>query len=108
MYYYDPKERKPKELLPGVRMRSFWGERVLIALLELDPGASVPRHTHPHEQLGIVLEGELDLGVGNQSRKLKPGEVYVIPSNVEHWVNTVQVPTRAMDIFSPVREEYKY
>ena len=79
-----------------------------MSLLELSPGCLVPRHSHPHEQVGIVLEGELEFTIGDETRIVKTGEVFVIPGGVEHSVKVGEQPARALDIFSPVREDYKY
>ena len=108
MYYHNPKERETKELAPGVRTRTFWGENLLMSMVEFDAGSAVPNHTHHHEQGGIMLEGELEMNIDGDSRPLKPGDVYIIPGNVEHWAKSGPSPARVMEIFSPVREEFKY
>ena len=108
MYYHDPKERLEKELAPGVRTRTFWGNNMLLSLVEIDPDCEVPRHTHPHEQGGMVTEGKLEMDVGGELKVLGPGEVYIIPGGVEHWVKAGNSTTKVLDIFSPVREEFKY
>ena len=108
MPFYNPTDRDPKELFPGILTRTFWGENVLLSLLELAPHGDVPLHSHPHEQVGIVLEGELELTIDGETRLLGAGEIFVIPGNVEHSARTHDKPARALDVFSPVREEYKY
>lgn len=108
MYFYNPKDRNAKELIPGATIRTFWGEKLLLSIVEIAPGAVIPNHTHPHEQAGILLDGELEFTIDGQTRILKPGEVYIIPGNVEHKVKAGSVSAKALDIFSPVREEYKY
>ena len=108
MYFYNPSERQPKELLPGIVARTFWGEQMLIAVVELEPHTQLPAHSHPHEQVGIIIEGDLEFTVAGEVRRLKPGDVYVIPGNVEHAARTFEQPVKVMDVFSPVREEYKY
>ena len=108
MYYYNPKERETKELAPGVMARTFWGEKMLLSLLEFDPNSEVPNHTHPHEQGGMILEGELEMNIGGDARLLKPGDTYIIPGGIEHGGKSGSAPARVLDIFSPVREEFKY
>ncbi len=107
MYFHDPKERQPKELLPGIIARTFWGQKMLAAVVDLDPNVHLPRHSHPHEQLGIVLQGQIEFTVGEEVKVLHPGDVYVIPGGVEHEARTFDRPVQVMDVFSPVREEYK-
>ena len=108
MAVYNPAERTPKELFPGAVARTFWGEKVLLSYLDLAPGCFVPLHSHPHEQAGIVLEGELDFTIGGERSIVKSGELFIIPGGVEHSVQVGEAPARVLDIFSPVREEYKW
>lgn len=107
-YFKDAADRVPKELAPGATTRTFWGDNVLLSLVEIEANSEVPRHTHPHEQAGIMLEGEMEMGIGGEVRVLKPGDMYIIPGNVEHYARCGDKPARALDIFSPVREEFKY
>lgn len=107
-YFYNPAERTPKELFPGAVARTFWGESLLFSYLDLAPGTIVPLHSHPHEQAGIVLEGELEFTIGDETRVVKAGEIFIIPGDVEHSVKVGEQPARALDVFSPVREEYKW
>jgi quercetin dioxygenase-like cupin family protein len=108
MYFHDLSQRVTKELLPGIIARTFWGEKMLAAVMDLDPNTKLPKHNHPHEQLGIVIHGEIELTIDNEVKLLKPGDVYVIPGDVMHSAKTFDKPVQVMDVFSPVREAYKY
>ena len=107
-FFLDSSTRKSKELAPGARTKTIWGEQMLLSLVEVDANALVPLHTHPHEQGGIIVEGELEMGVDGEVKLLKPGDMYIIPGNVEHYAKAHDVKAVALDIFSPVREEFKY
>ncbi len=106
MTFYDPSQLSPRTIAPGMQIRTMWGEKIMISLAELEPASQVPTHSHPHEQMGMVLEGALTVVVGGESRGLKAGEVFLVPSNVEHSVSTGNVTTRVLDIFSPPREDF--
>ena len=108
MYFYDPKDRTAKELVPGINAITFWGEQMLAAVVALEANVQLPRHSHPHEQLGIVIEGKIEFIIADEKKVLVPGEIYVIPSGVEHEARTFDHPVKVLDVFSPVREEYKY
>jgi quercetin dioxygenase-like cupin family protein len=73
----------------------------------MEPRAVVPEHEHPHEQMGMVLEGTAEFTVGGVRRVLGPGDLYRIPGNVRHQVVALDDPVRALDVFHPPREEYK-
>jgi len=98
---------KPVEMVPGAWQRTLaWGERMLISHVTLEPGSLVPRHKHPHEQVGFVIEGEITMVIGGESHAFKAGDSYVIPSNVEHDGRVTQ-HTVVLDVFSPPREDFK-
>ena len=107
-YFKDAGNRNPMTLVPGATTRTFWGDNILLSMVEIEANAEVPWHTHPHEQAGILVEGEMEMGIGDEVRVLKPGDMYIIPGNVEHYARCGDAPAKALDIFSPVREEFKY
>ena len=108
MTFYETATREIKELLPGIQARTFWGEKMLAAVVDLDPNTELPQHSHPHEQIGVVLEGQLELTIDAVTKLLQPHDIYVIPGDVSHGAKTYSQPAKVLDIFSPVREEYKY
>ncbi|MDI6696815.1 MAG: cupin domain-containing protein [Anaerolineales bacterium] len=108
MYYYDPAVRAVKDLLPGIRTRTFWGDQMLLGVVDLDANAVLPAHSHPHEQITFVLEGELHVDIAGEQRTLRPGELMVIPGGVEHSLVVGSQPARVIDVFSPTREDLKY
>ena len=107
-YFKDARSRDSMQLVEGARTRTFWGERITLSMVEIDANSEVPMHTHPHEQAGILIEGELEMGIGGEVKVLKPGDMYIIPGDVEHYARCGDTPALALDIFSPVREEFKY
>ena len=107
-YFFDPESRTGKELLPGVVVRTFWGEQMLASLVDLAAGAVVPAHSHPHEQFGMLLRGEMQMNIGGETRAVKAGDLYLVPGGVEHSVHVSAAGAQAIEAFSPVREEYKF
>jgi quercetin dioxygenase-like cupin family protein len=107
-YFFDPAARTPKEQLPGVHLRTFWGDKMLLSLVDLDPRAIIPPHSHPHEQVGMVVAGEMELTIGGETRVVKTGDIYVAPAGVEHSVRVGPIACQAIEAFAPVREEYKF
>ncbi|MBI4299720.1 MAG: cupin domain-containing protein [Chloroflexi bacterium] len=78
----------------------------MISFVHLSPDAVIPTHRHPHEQMGMGLEGEFEMIIGDVKRTVKKGDAYLVPSNVEHSVRNYGGPSLALDIFSPPREDY--
>ena len=106
-YFYSSEGTNQKLLAPGVKLKTMWGEKIMMSLVELDPKSEVPMHSHPHEQAGMVLEGEFEFTIGTETKKVSKGEYYIIPGGVEHKVVAGPNPAVALDIFSPPREDYK-
>lgn len=107
-YFIDAQGQEPMPLVPGARTRTFWGENILLSVVEIDANSEVPAYTHHHEQAGMLAEGELEMGVNGEVKLLKPCDMYIIPGNVEHYVKCGDVAAVALAIFSPVREEFRY
>ena len=95
------------ELVEGVVGRPLFGERAMINLIEFEPNAVVPAHSHPHEQLGFVLRGVQVLIVDGVEHALGPMEAYVLPGGVEHAARAGAEGATVVDVFQPVREDYK-
>ena len=107
MHFIDLKDTFKKQLAPGVNLNVAWGHKLMLSVVELEPGSTVPMHSHPHEQAGIVLEGEFDLTIGGETRRVRRGDMYIIPGGVEHAAVTGEGKAVALDIFHPIREDYK-
>ncbi|WP_090313927.1 cupin domain-containing protein [Duganella sp. CF517] len=61
------------------------GREAVVARVELDKGATAGRHSHPGDEIGYVMEGEADLVVdGEDPRRIKAGESYIIPAGTVH------------------------
>jgi quercetin dioxygenase-like cupin family protein len=108
MYFINLDQCGRRELLPGVHITTTWGESIMMSFLDLEPLAVIPEHSHPQEQMGMVLEGSFQLTIGGESHTVCAGDVYLIPSNVLHSVTNGEGRARALDIFSPPREDYKF
>jgi len=96
--------------LPGLEttiLTGLHGEKMMMALNSTLPGHSVPTHSHPHEQIGMVYAGEAILRIGDEERNVKQGDFYRIPANVPHSDTCMgNVPFVMLDIFNPIREDF--
>lgn len=94
-------------VFPGVDLRATAGERLMLSVVHLEPGAVVLDHSHPHEQMGYLVSGRLEFTVGGVTRILEPGDLWRIPGNVPHRVVALDGPAVALDVFHPVRDDYR-
>ena len=106
-YFFNPGEGSRHEIFPGVRIETSWCQRMMFSLVEFEPHAVVEMHSHPHEQMGLLLEGELEFTIGDETARLVPGQMWRIPGGVPHRAQAGVHPVRALDVFSPIREDYQ-
>lgn len=78
----------------------------MLSYLEMDAGAVIPLHDHPHEQGGMLLKGKLELTIGDETRVVQAGSMFLIPPNVPHKAVAIDGPAVVLDVFSPIREDY--
>jgi quercetin dioxygenase-like cupin family protein len=95
------------ELFVGVVGRVVTGERSTLAVVELDPNAVVPEHSHDNEQLGVLVAGSMTFRVGDETRELGPGGTWRIPSNTPHDVTAGPDGAVAVESFVPARTDWE-
>jgi len=81
------------------------GKKTLMCEFRLQQGAVIPAHSHPHEQTGYLVSGRLELTIGEEIHQVAPGDSWCIDGKVDHGVLAID-NSLALEIFSPVREDY--
>ncbi len=102
----DLTDLEAQRIWERIAARSVHGERITLAVVELDPGAVVAEHSHENEQLGIVLHGSMSFRVGEEHRELGPGGTWRIPSNTPHEATAGPEGAVVIDVFSPPRGDW--
>ncbi len=93
-------------IFPGVTIKTCAAEKMMMSVATLEPHSVVEEHSHPHEQVGMMLEGHAVFIIGDEERTLGPGDMYRIPGNVRHKVVALDQAAKALDIFYPIRDDY--
>jgi len=100
-------EATPVEMLPGLTRRTLaQTETAMVVEFRSLADVTIPEHDHPHEQVGYVVSGQIDLTFAGQTHSLKPGDSYAIPGGIPHGA-TFPVESIVIDCFSPPREDYQ-
>ena len=102
----DLSELEPIGVWDGIRARRVEGDQVTLAIVELDPNAEVPEHTHPSEQNGMVIRGQMRFRVGDEERLLGPGGTWRILGGVPHTATAGPDGAVVIDVFSPIRADW--
>jgi quercetin dioxygenase-like cupin family protein len=106
MKHFVVRNMEAKRPVEGVEMRVIPGEKMTMVFFQLAPEAEIPEHAHPHEQMGTVLKGSIELVVGGVKKTIHEGEAYHVLPNVPHSGRCGVSPTEIIEVFSPAREEY--
>jgi quercetin dioxygenase-like cupin family protein len=97
---------QPKTIVAGYDAKFIHTSGMTFSYLDVKAGASLPAHSHVHEQVSHVLEGSFQLTIEGEPVIFGPGTVVVIPSNKIHSGIAI-TDCKILDVFNPVREDYR-
>lgn len=96
----------PVNMLPGLIRRTLaTSQNMMLCEFTFEAGVIIPMHSHPHEQVGYVVKGRVEMTIAGQTQTLTTGDSYCAPSDVPHSALTRE-PTIIIDTFTPPREDY--
>ena len=95
-----------REFLPGFFGRFLHGASSTLSYVTIIKGSRLPTHQHMHEQITHIIEGELEMIIGDQQFVFTPGSVHVIPGNMPHSAYAL-TDCKVLDFFSPARDDYR-
>ena len=79
---------------------------VVIDFTDGPQGQPDPPHSHPHEQVTYVVEGEVMFFINDEPHKLSTGDLITIPPDAPHTIQLLTKKVRLVDAFSPIREDF--
>ena len=89
----------------GLVLQPLLGSGLMVSFARYEPGAEAPLHAHEEEQVFVVVDGEFDVTLGEETRRMGVGEAAVIPAWVPHRVRASDAgPATQIDVFCPPRE----
>ncbi len=105
MYFYDLESMEYKEKRENLHVKVITGKNIQIGFGKLDPGFTSD-HSHPNEQIGRVISGEIELTINGETKTCTAGDIYHIPPEAHHSFKVLSDrPAEIMDIFSPPKAE---
>ena len=92
--------------LDGVQRKTLiHGEKTLMTEFKLREGSVIPLHSHPEEQIGYLISGQIEFTVGSEKTVCNPGDSWCFAGDKEHGAEILQ-DSVMVEVFSPVREDY--
>ena len=98
MTFWNLDTLKLEEFRPGITSRAEFGDNLIMVCMEIEAGREDAGHKHNFDQCGIVLEGQVEMSIGDERKLLKPNESYFIPSRVQHGWKTFDNSVKILDI----------
>ncbi len=98
MAFWDLKTMKLDEFRPGIRSRLESGSNLTMAFMEIAPNKEGAAHDHPFDQCGVVIEGEIEMSIGDDKKLLRSMETYFIPAGAKHNWKTISSAAKILDI----------
>ncbi len=98
MGFWDLKALKLDEFRPGIRSKLESGSNLTMAFMEIAPNKEGVAHDHPFDQCGVVIEGEVEMSVGEEKKRLRSMETYFIPAGVKHNWKTTSSAAKILDV----------
>lgn len=95
-----------REMVKGFRARFVHTDRMTCSYWQIAADAVLPEHNHPHEQVSTIIRGRFEMTVGSETHTIEAGDVVVIPSEMRHRGRAL-TDCFILDVFSPVREDYR-
>ncbi len=93
--------------IEGIDVRTLvYGENTLMSEFKMAAGSKLPLHSHPSEQTGYLVSGRIILYIADIAHEMKKGFSWCIPPDVIHHAEIIE-DSIAVEVFSPVREDYK-
>lgn len=105
--FLNPQGGIPRNLAEGMKTDIFFGENVMVSVVNVDANKAGSLHAHPEEQWGVMLKGS---GVRTQDgvdHEVSVGDFWRTPGNIEHTFIAGPEGALILDIFSPPREAYR-
>lgn len=101
------KDAKSIQPLPGLTRKTLaTSQSMMLCEFTFEAHVEIPIHTHPHEQVGYLVKGHVEMTIDGKKNELKQGDSYCAPSNVPHGALTLE-PSVIVDTFYPPREDYR-
>ncbi|QEG21179.1 cupin domain-containing protein [Mariniblastus fucicola] len=92
--------------IAGYRAKMIHSDQMSIAHWTVEPGYELPEHSHPHEQITNIIEGEFILVLEGEEIHLSVGESLVIPGGAKHSGKSL-TDCKIIDVWNPPRDDYR-
>jgi quercetin dioxygenase-like cupin family protein len=95
-----------EQVANGIKRQMIVGENVMVCRFTFDPFVVTDVHTHPHEQVTLVIKGKAKFTIDGLAVIVAAGDVLHFPPHNSHGATMLDEEVVLIDIFSPIREDF--
>jgi quercetin dioxygenase-like cupin family protein len=106
-FFPTPDECGHHHIFGNIPITTVSGDHVQVAFVDIPADGVVEWHSHVNEQLGMLIAGRVLFEIGDEKKELSPGDFWRISGGVRHRVTPIGGPAKAIDVFYPIRDEYR-
>ncbi len=89
----------------GIILQEVHLDNLMVTRVLMEKGAMIPEHSHPHEQITVVIRGRIRFNLAGTEKILRVGEGVTIPPHTRHSAVALE-DCECLDSWHPVREDY--
>lgn len=98
MAFWDLNTIQLEEFRPGILSKAEIGDNLIMVFMEIEAEKEDTGHCHENDQCGLILEGEIEMYIGEERKILTSNQSYFIPSGVQHGWKTFGKSVKLFDI----------
>jgi unsaturated pyranuronate lyase len=98
MTFWDLNTIQLEEFKPGILSKAEIGENLIMVCMEIEADKEDTGHKHKFDQCGLILNGKIEMYIGEKSKLLYPNESYFIPAGVKHGWKTFEKSVTLIDV----------
>ena len=98
MTFWHAETLELEEFRPGIMSKAAIGENLIMVCMQIGQEMEDSGHEHTFDQCGMVIEGQIEMFVGQESRLLKVNDCYFIRAGERHGWKTFADPAKILDI----------
>ncbi len=98
MAFWDLNKLQLEKFRTGIESKAEIGSNLVMVCMQIESGMEDTGHVHSFDQCGIVIEGQIEMFVGQERQMLNANECYFVPANIHHGWKTFSEPVKLLDI----------
>jgi quercetin dioxygenase-like cupin family protein len=98
MAFWNLNTLRLEEFRPGILSIAEIGDNLIMVVMEIEAEKEDTGHSHKYDQCGIVVDGKIEMYIGDERKILSSNESYFIPSGMQHGWKTFDKSVKLLDV----------